>query len=124
MAYSLRRPNTRTGTGPVTVYRATSKPNQPLLQSPIRWVRQQPAFGPLSENPNPEHAALLARVGSANIEKVWTELAYEAVRVDVAPDAPSRLDSLYAFADPRPESSTRRIHRYAGRRLGELVGRS
>jgi hypothetical protein len=34
------------------------------------------------------------------VDKVWTELAFESARVHVAPDMPSRLDALYAYADP------------------------
>jgi hypothetical protein len=35
-----------------------------------------------------------------NVDKVWTELAYESARARIAQALPSRLDSLYAYADP------------------------
>lgn len=34
------------------------------------------------------------------VEKTWTELAFEAVRRRVRPEAPSRLSCLFCFADP------------------------
>jgi hypothetical protein len=100
MPYSLRRPGSGSGVGGLTVYRAVSRVNQPLLQEPVRWTRQQGAFESLWEKSDPKDAALLARVGAPHIPKIWTEIAYEVVRSEVAPDHPSRLDSLFAFADP------------------------
>lgn len=35
----------------------------------------------------------------ANVDKVWTELAYESVRGAIAPSAPSRLTSVFTCAD-------------------------
>lgn len=100
MPYELERPATRSGVGPIGVYRSISNFNQPLHQQPRRWVREQQAFKVLSGDPKPEIAAALAAAEVPVVVKVWTELAYEACRVDKAPDMPSRLDSLYAYADP------------------------
>ncbi|GIW20264.1 MAG: hypothetical protein KatS3mg065_0560 [Chloroflexota bacterium] len=98
--YRLRRLSARIGQGPETVYRAVSTDNQPLLQQPMKWVRLQGAYRALAECPTPRMAAALAAAGVPNVAKVWTELAYEAVRQQIARELPSRLDSLYAFADP------------------------
>src|SRR5438094_2055788 len=45
MAYAVHRPSARTGVGPVTVYRAISKLEQPLLQSPKRFGNHPPRPG-------------------------------------------------------------------------------
>lgn len=100
MTYQLRRPPTRDGQGPLTVYRAISTVGQPLLQQPMGWVRLQPAFQGLAVDSTPLAAAALAAASVPNVEKVWTEMAYEAGRVAVAPNLPSRLGSLFCFADP------------------------
>src|SRR5207253_3676004 len=59
-----------------------------------------PAFKALAQSPTPETAASLVAAGVANVAKIWTELAFEAVRQQLAPEAPSRLDAIFAFADP------------------------
>jgi hypothetical protein len=100
VAYQRVRPDQRTDRGGLTVYRCVSRLSQPLLQTPVGWTRAQASFDPLSDDPDPQHAALLHRVGTPNVRKVWVELAYETTRANVAPHFPSRLDSLYAFADP------------------------
>jgi hypothetical protein len=100
MTYRLRRPEDRAGRGNLTVYRAISTDDQPLLQRPMGWVRLQRAYQALAADSNPAIAAALAAASVPHIEKVWTELAYESVRLAVAPTLPSRLDSLFAFADP------------------------
>src|SRR5439155_16212041 len=100
MPYRLRRPPTRTGHGPLTVYRAVAAAAQPLQQVPQRWVRSQGAYQSLAPNPQPLIASALQAASVPCVDKVWTELAYEAARLDVAPNLPSRLDSLYAYMDP------------------------
>lgn len=82
------------------MYRSIANTNQPLLQQPVRWARSLPAFQALATNPTPPIAAALAAASVADVDKVWTELAYESARVQVAPEMPSRLDALYAYADP------------------------
>ena len=42
----------------------------------------------------------LVAAGVPEVPKIWTELAYESVRLRAGPEMPSRLDALYAFADP------------------------
>ncbi len=83
----------------MTVFRAITE-NVPLRQTPQSWVRKQQSFPPLAETPVPEKAVELHGAGTPQVEKVWTELAYETVRLEVAPELPPRLDSLFAFADP------------------------
>jgi hypothetical protein len=84
----------------MTVYRAISPEPQALDQRPMGWVRSQPAYSTLATDPDPKVAAALSTAGTPRVAKVWTELAYEAVRSALAPDAPSRLDSIFACADP------------------------
>jgi hypothetical protein len=96
------------GTGPVVVYRAL--PNEigrrewPVQQVPQQHVRQLPAFKVLAQAPTVRDASVRAGTlltrGSADVAKAWTEVVYESVRQDIAPDAPSRLDGQWAFADP------------------------
>lgn len=65
------------------------------------FVRNTPEYRALSVSRSPEVAAALAATGTMqHVEKVWAEFAYEAARIDIAPSMPSRLDSLYALADP------------------------
>jgi hypothetical protein len=73
---------------------------QPRQQIPARYVVSLDAFRALSANRDPEIAAALNAAKVDFVLKVWTELAYEAVRIRVRPTAPSRLESLFAFADP------------------------
>jgi len=63
-------------------------------------VKGQRAYQALSVDPRAEIAIALQRANVDHVLKVWTELAYESVRLTVAPDAPSRLESLYAYLDP------------------------
>lgn len=99
--YELKRPSSAAGVGPLTVFRAISRDKQPLLQAPRAWVTSLPAFHALSEASNPEIAApALVTSQVPAVAKIWTELAYEEVRKSVAPGSPSRLTSLFAFADP------------------------
>ncbi len=101
MAYKLRRPTSRTGVGPLMVYRAIAADmDQPLTQQPMLWVRSLPACRALVDDPQPRIAKALAAASVPYVPKVWTELAYEAVRLEVSPEKPSRLDVLYAYADP------------------------
>lgn len=82
------------------VFRALANVSgQPLMQVPQMWTRLQPAFQSLEPDGRPEIAAALSRAQVAGVDKVWTELAYEAVRTEVGADRPSRLDSLFCFAD-------------------------
>lgn len=83
----------------MTVFRAITE-NVPLRQTPQSWVRNQQSFPPLAEAPVPEKAAELHAAGVPHVEKVWTELAFENVRLERASHLPSRLESLFAFADP------------------------
>lgn len=98
MTRALRR-LAPSGVGPAIVFRAITA-NVPLLQTPQSWVRNQPAFERLAADCLPDAAAALQAAGVLEVEKVWTELAYESVRAAAARDWPSRLDSLFAFADP------------------------
>jgi hypothetical protein len=66
----------------------------------MRWVVSQQAYAGLSANQTPETAAALLAAGVPQVTKVWTELAFEEVRKELSPDAPSRLNCLFAFADP------------------------
>jgi hypothetical protein len=100
VTYRLRRPAVRQGVGPLTVYRAIALFDQPRRQSPVRWVRGQHAFKALSEDASPKIATALARASVDDVNKVWTELAFEEARTRIAPDMPSRLDVLYAYSDP------------------------
>lgn len=99
--YRLRRLESQTGEGTLTIYRSITPGEQPLLQTPMRWVENQPVFELLNETSlNPVHAALFHRAGTPYIPKIWTELAYESTRKEIAPERPSRLEALYAFLDP------------------------
>lgn len=73
---------------------------QALRQTAQRWVMNQPAYTALNQTPSPEVAAGLHQAGVLNVPKVWSELAYETVRKEAFPAAPSRLESLYAYLDP------------------------
>jgi hypothetical protein len=100
VTYELRRPAGREGVGPLEVFRAISPAPQARQQIPARYVASLDAYRALSANPAPEIAAALNTAKVDSVLKVWTELAYEAVRIRVRPTAPSRLESLFAFADP------------------------
>jgi len=100
MKYKLQRPAKRAGTGPLTVYRSTNRSDLSTIQTPQRWVMSQPAYAILSATPAASTAAQLQAAIHQHVPKIWTELAYEDVRRRLAPGAPSRLESLFAFADP------------------------
>lgn len=108
-AYVLERPESLSGVGSLIVYRAISRESQPLLQTPMLWARQQAAFTALTASPEPATAAQLHASGVPLVPKIWTELAYESVRVRVARTLPSRLDSLFAFTDPLEAFSLEQI---------------
>jgi hypothetical protein len=55
-------------------------------------------FQVLAADPTPAHAASFVR--EPFFRDVWTELAYEKVRQEVAPNAVPRLNALFAFVDP------------------------
>jgi hypothetical protein len=57
-----------------------------------------PSYELLSMNPDPARAMTV--LDDPYLEDVWTELAYEHVRQQVAPTSVSRLGALYAFVDP------------------------
>ncbi len=98
--YRLRRPQERNGLGPLEVFRVLArKDGQPLRQVPNNWVRTLDAFVSLQHDFGPGTAATLARANVPYVDKVWAELAYESVRTEVAPEQPSRLDSVFCFAD-------------------------
>lgn len=98
--HRLARPATLSGFGPLEVFRAVAPtPQQEVVQTPRRWALSTPAYAGLKLDPRPITAAALHAAGVANVIKVWTELAYESIRVAVVPTAPSRLESLYAMAD-------------------------
>lgn len=99
VAYRLSRPESIEGVGPLRVYRAISVVQQDLRQVPMRAVQSMSAYNALSQDMTPRAAVTLARASVAYVPKVWTELAYEEVRKQVAPGAPSRLTSVYACPD-------------------------
>ena len=98
--YKLKRPPSLSGTGPLEVYRALSVGPPVLRQTPQCFVRRTDAFKGLFGRVSPTIAAALHAANVSLVPKVWTELAYESVRAEILPSAPSRLDALYAFADP------------------------
>lgn len=116
------------GQGNLTAYRAISSDHRAQIlstvaesgrlaeETPARWVRQQPLFAHFVANdaaPSPAGrlryaeerrlAMLAARLAEEHpsqlddLYKLWAECAYETLR---PLDALSRLDALYAFADP------------------------
>ena len=98
--HRLQRPEERNGVGPIDVFRALAPQGvQPLSQVPQKWTRSRPAFQSLEPDARPEIAAAVRRAEVPDVDKVWTELAYESVRTEVAPQLPSRLDALFCFAD-------------------------
>ena len=112
-AYTPIRPDARSGRGSLTAYRAISRTHHDQVAAigaagqiageiPMRWVRQQPLFGPL-EDRNAAYAAALGANDPAvvgDVHKIWGEIAYEDARAEVAAELPSRLDSIYACPDP------------------------
>lgn len=84
------------------VYRAVDSVPPPLEQEPQQFVRHRAEWRAISEACNPPaRAAAFARLRS---ERSWAykcmvEWAYEVVRLKEAVGAPSRLDSLFLFAD-------------------------
>lgn len=77
---------------------------QPFHQTPQRYVRRQPSFDVLVDADKRGEAAARAAelhlAGDEGIPKIWGEMATELVRQEIAPDAPSRLDCLFACTDP------------------------
>jgi len=104
--YKFQPPDDRAGVGPLTVYRSLGMGNHPQVQELHFHVRRTiPAYGalaPLLENGGnpPAAAAHLNSNGFADVDKALAELAYETVRRDIRPSAPSRLDSVFCFFDP------------------------
>ena len=72
---------------------------QELVQRPMYFVRSADAYQGLAVNRSPTTAAALHSANVQNVVKVWSELAFDHVRQLVAPEAPSRLDSVYATPD-------------------------
>lgn len=111
-AYKLCRPPTRSGSSVLTVYRAVPNqiglkpPNQPTYFSPPGQLKRLMEASGLGVDPPDDPAEMAAgalqclAAGKPNVEKTWTELAFEAVRRRVAPGAPSRLTCVFTFADP------------------------
>jgi hypothetical protein len=104
--YKFQRPDDRGGVDPLAVYRSLGVGSHPQVQEPHFHVRRTiPAYGalePLLENGGdpPGAAAHLNSNGFADVDKALAELAYETVRRDIRPSAPSRLDSVFCFFDP------------------------
>lgn len=95
------RPEKRIGVGPITVYRAVAPVQQPDLQMPQGWVVSQNAYrGIVSQAGHASAAAALMAASVPGVPKVWTELAFEEVREEIAASYPSRLASLFACVDP------------------------
>jgi hypothetical protein len=65
----------------------------------MQFVLGTNAYSGLSETPTATVAAALLKAGVPLVAKVWSELAYEHVRARVAPEAPSRLTSVFACCD-------------------------
>jgi len=98
--YSLRRPGLA-GRGPIEVFRVIEpQSGPPPRQVPQKWLLGQNAYRALQPDPRPETAVALVRANAPNVQKVWTEMAYEAVRTEIAPTAPPRFEAVFAFADP------------------------
>jgi hypothetical protein len=106
MTYEFRRPSELRGVGPFEVYRAVKEEarDAQMWQEPRFFVRQQWAFNRLLTSRDPELAALMygndAHPAQTSIPKLWTEAAYETKRLELDSTVPSRLDSLFACADP------------------------
>ncbi len=111
MVYSLRRFTQQSGVGPVRLFRALpnaiGQTQWQVKQVPQGYIQTLPGFGLLaaalaggSTTLNNQAAALAATTNPEKIAKAWTEVLYEEVRAQVAPTAPSRLNSLWAFLDP------------------------
>ncbi len=97
--HRLQRPNERAGLEPIEVFRSVAPQSRCPRQVPQSWVKSRPAFQSLESNPRPDIAAALFRANVPSVDKAWTELACEAVRVEVAGSSPSRLNSVFCFAD-------------------------
>lgn len=107
--YRRRRINKRFGVGPLDVFRACEntigQTQWPEVQQPQRWIEHQPAFYALLEEDGRggdvvSAAANLQASGVTGVAKSLAELVFEKVRLEVAPDAPSRLSAVWAFLDP------------------------
>lgn len=103
-AYRIRRIEPRSGVGPLEVFRAVNTINPVLSQTPQNWLRNMAWFQELEANPTPEAAVSMYVApppgGWSFIPKAWTELAYEEMRLQIRPRAPSRLACLFAMLDP------------------------
>lgn len=102
--YEFQRPDDRAGVGPLAVYRSLGMGSHPQVQEPHFHVRRTiPAYGalePLLDNGGDPAAAHLNSNGFAHVDKALAELAYETVRRDIRPSAPSHIDSVFCFFDP------------------------
>jgi hypothetical protein len=107
--YSIRQLPGRAGLGPVRVFRAlpnaVGQRHWPVDQTPQNFITSLPAFNALMNAviSGGDLAGAAAHLASQNIpmvEKSWTEVIFEAVRLQVVPDAPSRQTALWAFEDP------------------------
>lgn len=104
--YEFQRPHDRAGVGPGDGL-SVARHGQPSAGPRASLPRAQtiPAYGalePLLENGGnpPAAAAHLNSNGFADVDEALAELAYETVRRDIRPSAPSRLDSVFCFFDP------------------------
>jgi hypothetical protein len=101
LPYRPRRPDALEGIGPLEVFRAISAQNQNLHQEPRFWARVQWTFNRLLAAPDPAIAAAAhANPQCGDVPKLWAEVAFEIARRELAPEKPSRLESLYAWFDP------------------------